>query len=281
MTNQTSKIIYTFTDEAPALATYSLLPIIKTFTNAANVAVELSDISLAGRIIANFPEYLTEAQRQSDELAALGALAQTPEANIIKLPNVSASIPQLEAAIKELQANGYALPDYPAEPQNEAEEAIKAQYANVLGSAVNPVLREGNSDRRVAAAVKTFAQNNPHRVGKWVPESKTHIAHMESSDFYGSEQSVILKTADDVTIKLVADNGSETVLKESTAVLPGEVIDGSFMSVKALRAFYEKEINDVEDGLLLSLHLKATMMKVSDPIMFGHAVTIYYKDVFD
>ena len=281
MTNQTSKIIYTFTDEAPALATYSLLPIIKTFTNAANVAVELSDISLAGRIIANFPEYLTEAQRQSDELAALGALAQTPEANIIKLPNVSASIPQLEAAIKELQANGYALPDYPADPQNEAEEAIKAQYANVLGSAVNPVLREGNSDRRVAAAVKTFAQNNPHRVGKWVPESKTHIAHMESGDFYGSEQSVILKTADDVTIKLVADNGSETVLKESTAVLPGEVIDGSFMSAKALRAFYEKEINDVEDGLLLSLHLKATMMKVSDPIMFGHAVTIYYKDVFE
>ncbi len=281
MTNQTSKIIYTFTDEAPALATYSLLPIIKTFTNAANVAVELSDISLAARIIANFPENLTEAQRQSDELAELGKLAQTPEANIIKLPNVSASVPQLEAAIKELQANGYDIPDYPAEPQNEAEAAIKTRYAKVLGSAVNPVLREGNSDRRVAAAVKTFAKNNPHRVGKWVPESKTHVAHMDGGDFYGSEQSVVLETADNIQIKLVADDGSETVLKASTPLLPGEVIDGSFMSAKALRAFYQKEINDVEDGVLLSLHLKATMMKVSDPIMFGHAVTIYYKDVFE
>lgn len=281
MTNQTSKIIYTFTDEAPALATYSFLPIIKTFTNAAHVAVELSDISLAGRIIANFPENLTEEQRQSDELAELGELAQTPEANIIKLPNVSASVPQLEAAIKELQANGYNIPDYPAEPQNEAEAAIKTRYAKVLGSAVNPVLREGNSDRRVAAAVKTFAKNNPHRVGKWVPESKTHVAHMDSGDFYGSEKSVILETADNVQIKLVTDDGSEIILKASLPLLPGEVIDGSFMSAKALRAFYEKEINDVEDGVLLSLHLKATMMKVSDPVMFGHAVTIYYKDVFE
>ena len=281
MTDQTSKIIYTFTDEAPALATYSFLPIIKTFTNAANVAVELSDISLAGRIIANFPENLTDAQRQSDELAELGELAQTPEANIIKLPNVSASVPQLEAAIKELQTNGYNIPDYPADPKNDAEAAIKAQYANALGSAVNPVLREGNSDRRVAAAVKTFAQTHPHRVGKWSSDSKTHIAHMDGGDFYGSEQSAVLEAADDVQIKLVATDGSETVLKASTPVLAGEVIDGSFVSVKALRAFYEKEIAATEDGTLLSLHLKATMMKVSDPIMFGHAVTIYYKDVFE
>ncbi len=281
MTTQTSKIIYTFTDEAPALATYSFLPIIKTFTNAANVAVELSDISLAGRIIANFPEYLTEAQRQSDALTELGQLAQTPEANIIKLPNVSASVPQLEAAITELQANGYALPSYPANPQNDDETAIKAQYAIALGSAVNPVLREGNSDRRVAAAVKTFAQNNPHPVGKWSSDSKTHIAHMDGGDFYASEQSVVLEVDDDVKIKLIADDGSETILKASTPVLAGELIDGSFMSVKALRAFYGKEINSVENGVLLSLHLKATMMKVSDPIMFGHAVTTYYKAVFE
>ncbi|MCB9419583.1 MAG: NADP-dependent isocitrate dehydrogenase [Ardenticatenaceae bacterium] len=281
MTNQTSKIIYTFADEAPALATYSLLPIIKTFTNAANVAVELSDISLAGRIIANFPENLTEAQRQPDELAQLGKLSQTPEANIIKLPNISASIPQLLAAIKELQAHGYNIPDYPAEPQNEAEAAIQARYAKVLGSAVNPVLREGNSDRRVAAAVKAYAKKHPHRVGKWVPESKTHVAHMDSGDFYGSEKSVVLETADNVQIKLVAKDGREIILKERLPLLPGEVIDGSFMSAKALRSFYEKEVNNVEDGVLLSLHLKATMMKVSDPIMFGHAVTVYYKDVFE
>ena len=282
MTNQTSKIIYTFTDEAPALATYSFLPIIETFTNAANVAVETSDISLAGRIIANFPENLTEEQRQPDALAQLGELAKTPEANIIKLPNISASIPQLTAAIKELQSQGYDLPDYPAEPQNEAEAAIKARYAKVLGSAVNPVLREGNSDRRVAAAVKQFAQKHPHRVGAWTPDSKSHVAHMSEGDFFGSEQSVVIEEAGDVKIELVGDDGSVTVLKEKTAVLAGEVIDGSYMSIKALRAFYEKEINAAkEEDILLSLHVKATMMKVSDPILFGHAVTIYYKDVFE
>ncbi len=281
MTSQTSKIIYTFTDEAPALATYSFLPIIKTFTNAANVAVELSDISLAGRIIANFPENLTEEQRQPDELAALGKLTEKPEANIIKLPNISASIPQLLAAIKELQANEYDIPNYPAEPQNEAEEAIKARYAKVLGSAVNPVLRQGNSDRRVAPAVKQYAKKHPHRVGKWSPDSKTRIAHMDGGDFYGSEKSAVMAAADDVQIKLVTTNGEEIILKESLPLLPGEVIDGSFMSAKALRAFYEKEMESVEDDVLLSLHLKATMMKVSDPIMFGHAVTVYYKDVFE
>jgi len=280
MSNPTSKIVYTFTDEAPALATYSFLPIIKTFTNAANVAVELSDISLAARILAQFPDRLTDAQRQSDELAALGELAKTPAANIIKLPNVSASVPQLTAAIAELQASGYAIPDYPADPQNDAEAAIKAQYANALGSAVNPVLREGNSDRRVAAAVKTFAQNNPHRVGKWSSDSKTHIAHMEGGDFYGSEKSVVMEGDDDLKITLVTADG-DVVLKESTPVLTGEVIDSAFMSANALRAFYAKEIAAVEDGTLLSLHLKATMMKVSDPIMFGHAVTTYYQAVFE
>ncbi len=282
MTNQTSKIIYTFTDEAPALATYSFLPIIKTFTNAANVAVETSDISLAGRIIANFPENLTEEQRQPDALAELGELAQTPEANIIKLPNISASIPQLTAAIKELQDQGYDIPDYPAEPQNEAEEAIKARYAKVLGSAVNPVLREGNSDRRVAAAVKKYAQTHPHPVGAWSPDSRSHVVHMEEGDFYGSEQSVVIEEAGNVRFELVADDGTTTVLKEKLAVLKGEVLDASVMSVKALRAFYEKEINAAkEEDILLSLHVKATMMKVSDPILFGHAVTIYYKDVFE
>ena len=281
MSNQTSKIIYTFTDEAPALATYSFLPIIKTFTNAANVAVELSDISLAARILAQFPDKLTDAQRVPDTLAELGALTQEPDANIIKLPNVSASVPQLEAAIKELQASGYAIPDYPADPKNDDEAAIKARYAVALGSAVNPVLREGNSDRRVAAAVKKFAQTHPHRVGKWSSDSKTHVSHMDDGDFRASEKSVILDAADDVQIKLVAADGSETVLKESLPLLPGEVIDGSFMSVKALRAFYAKQIAATEDGTLLSLHLKATMMKVSDPVMFGHAVTVYYKDVFE
>ena len=213
MTNQTSKIIYTFTDEAPALATYSFLPIIETFTNAANVAVETSDISLAGRIIANFPENLTEEQRQPDALAQLGDLAKTPEANIIKLPNISASIPQLTAAIKELQSQGYNLPDYPAEPQNEEEAAIKARYAKVLGSAVNPVLREGNSDRRVAAAVKKFAQKHPHRVGAWSPDSKSHVAHMSEGDFFDSEQSVVIAEAGDVKIELVGEDGAVTVLK--------------------------------------------------------------------
>ncbi len=282
MTNSTSKIIYTFTDEAPALATYSFLPIIKAFTDAANVTVETSDISLAGRIIANFPEHLTEAQRQSDALTELGELAKTPEANIIKLPNISASIPQLTAAIKELQSQGYNIPNYPADPQNEAEAAIKARYAKVLGSAVNPVLREGNSDRRVAAAVKQYAQKHPHPMGQWQPDSKSHVAHMSEGDFYSSEQSVVISQAGHVKIELVAEDGSVTMLKEKTAVLEDEVIDAAVMSCEALRAFYETEINKAKDeNILLSLHVKATMMKVSDPILFGHAVAIYYQDVFE
>ena len=276
-----AKIIYTFTDEAPALATYSFLPIIELFTDAAGVAVELADISLAGRIIANFPDHLTEAQRQPDALTQLGELAKTPAANIIKLPNISASIPQLTAAISELQAKGYAVPDYPANPQNDAEAAIKKRYAKALGSAVNPVLREGNSDRRVADAVKADAQAHPHRVGKWAADSRTHVAHMDGGDFYESELSAVVAEAGDVKIEHVAADGTTTVLKASTPVLADEVIDASVMRVKALRDYYAKEIAATEDGVLLSLHVKATMMKVSDPILFGHAVTIYYQAVFD
>ena len=280
MTN--AKIIYTKTDEAPALATYSLLPIIKAFTKAAGINVETRDISLAGRIIAAFPENLTEEQQQSDDLAELGQLAKTPEANIIKLPNISASIPQLSDAITELQSQGYDIPDYPEEAETDEEKEIKARYGKILGSAVNPVLREGNSDRRVAAPVKQYAQNNPHSMGKWSSDSKSHVAHMDADDFYGSEQSVIMPSEDDVKIEFVAKDGSVSVLKASTKLQAGEVIDSTRMSVKALRAFYEKEIADAkEQGVLLSLHLKATMMKVSDPVMFGHAVTVYYKDVFD
>jgi isocitrate dehydrogenase len=280
MTAQTSRIIYTLTDEAPALATYSFLPIVQAFAQAAKVSIETSDISLAGRIIANFPEGLTAEQQQPDALALLGKLAQTPAANIIKLPNISASLPQLIAAIQELQEQGYNIPDYPAEPKDEAEQAIKLRYAKILGSAVNPVLREGNSDRRVAAAVKQYAQKNPHRVGTWAKDSKSHVAHMENGDFYGSEQSVVVPEAGMVKIELVA-NGAVTVLKEQTAVTAGEIIDATVMSVAALRAFYEKEIKAAKDeDILLSLHVKATMMKVSDPILFGHAVTVYYQEVF-
>ncbi|MEA5489719.1 MULTISPECIES: NADP-dependent isocitrate dehydrogenase [Pseudanabaena] len=282
MSNQTSKITYTFTDEAPALATYSLLPIVQAFTKAADIEVELKDISLAGRIIANFPEYLTESQRQPDALAELGALAQTPEAYIIKLPNISASLPQLTAAIAELQAKGYNIPNYPADPQTEEEKAIKAKYSKVLGSAVNPVLREGNSDRRVASAVKEFAQKRPHSVGAWSKDSKSHVAHMTEGDFYGSEKSVVISKAGVVKIELTTADGSTQVLKEKTTVLEGEVIDASVMSVKALREFYAQEIAKAkEEDILLSLHVKATMMKISDPILFGHAVTVYYQDVFE
>jgi isocitrate dehydrogenase len=278
----TSKIIYTETDEAPALATYSLLPIIKTFTEAAGIAVETRDISLAGRIIANFPEKLTDAQRQPDALAELGELAQTPEANIIKLPNISASIPQLTAAIKELQTQGYDIPDYPEEATSAAEKDAKARYAKVLGSAVNPVLREGNSDRRVASAVKEYAQKNPHRMGAWSAASKSHVAHMESGDFYGSEKSAVIAKAGKVAIELVDSDGNTTVLKEETAVQAGEVIDASVMSAAALRAFYAAQIQDAKDkDVLFSLHLKATMMKVSDPILFGHAVAVYYQEALE
>ncbi|MEL6553441.1 MAG: NADP-dependent isocitrate dehydrogenase [Cyanobacteria bacterium J06621_11] len=276
------KIVYTYTDEAPALATASFLPIVQAFTGAADVEVELSDISLAGRILANFPENLTADQQKPDALSQLGTLAQTPEANIIKLPNISASVPQLLGAIAELQEKGYNVPSYPADPQNEAEAAIKKRYAKVLGSAVNPVLREGNSDRRVAAAVKEYAQKNPHKVGAWTAKSKSHVAHMEADDFYGSERSVVLEQAGSVRIELVNTDGSVIVLKESMPVLEKEVLDAAVMSVKALRAFYEQEISAAQaEDVLLSLHVKATMMKVSDPILFGHAVTVYFKDLFE
>ncbi|RNI31730.1 NADP-dependent isocitrate dehydrogenase [Rufibacter latericius] len=279
---KTAKIIYTITDEAPALATQSFLPIVKAFTKAADIDVETRDISLAARILATFPDHLRENQAQSDDLTYLGELAKTPEANIIKLPNISASIPQLTAAIKELQAQGYNIPDYPADAKTDAEKEIKARYGKVLGSAVNPVLREGNSDRRVADAVKQYARKNPHSMGAWTSDSKSHVAHMAEGDFYGSEQSVVIDQASDVKIEFVAADGTTTVLKDKLALKAGEVIDASRMSKKALRAFYEKEIADAKaSGLLLSLHLKATMMKVSDPIMFGHAVTVFFKDVFE
>ncbi|WP_192822020.1 NADP-dependent isocitrate dehydrogenase [Rufibacter sp. LB8] len=279
--SNTAKIIYTITDEAPALATQSFLPIVKAFTKAAGIDVETRDISLAGRILATFPENLTEEQRQADDLAELGELAKTPEANIIKLPNISASVPQLTQAIKELQAQGYNIPDYPATPKDDAETEIKSRYAKVLGSAVNPVLREGNSDRRVADAVKQYARKNPHSMGAWSADSKSHVAHMTEGDFYGSEQSVTVEQAGAVKIEFVAEDGSTKTLKENISLKAGEVIDSSVMSKKALRAFLEKEIADAKaQGVLFSLHLKATMMKVSDPIMFGHAVTVFFKDVF-
>lgn len=276
-----AKIIYTKVDEAPALATYSLLPIINAFTKPAGIAVETRDISLAGRILANFPEHLQPAQRQSDDLAELGELAKTPDANIIKLPNISASVPQLKAAIKEMRDQGYSLPDYPDEPKNPEEKAIRARYGKVLGSAVNPVLREGNSDRRVSPSVKQYAKKHPHSMGKWSAESRSHVAHMSGGDFYSSEKSVVIARAGKIRIEFIDEKGVSSVLKETLAVLEGEVIDASVMNCRALREFFEKEISDARaKGVLLSLHLKATMMKVSDPIMFGHAVTVYYKDVF-
>ncbi|MGB5444272.1 MAG: NADP-dependent isocitrate dehydrogenase, partial [Psychromonas sp.] len=282
MTDKSAKIIYTQTDEAPALATHSLLPIVNAFTQAADIKVETRDISLAARIIANFPDNLTAQQKQSDALAELGELAKTPQANIIKLPNVSASIPQLHAAIKELQAHGFDIPNYPEDAKTDAQKAVKARYAKVLGSAVNPVLREGNSDRRVADAVKQYAQDHPHRMGAWSKDSKSHVANMLEGDFYGSEQSVVLSQDDDLKIEFISDSGDITVLKASTPVLKDEVIDASVMSCAALRAFFEAEMQDAkENNIMLSLHLKATMMKVSDPIMFGHAVTVYFKDVFN
>lgn len=277
----TSKIIYTITDEAPALATFSLLPIVEAFASAANVDVETRDISLAGRIIAHFPEYLSEDLRIGDSLAELGELAKTPEANIIKLPNISASIPQLQAAIEELKAKGYTLPDYPESPKTSEEEAVKATYAKVLGSAVNPVLREGNSDRRAPASVKQYARTNPHSMGAWASDSKSHVSHMDNGDFYGSELSVTVENAQKVNIEFVAQDGTTSVLKADLALLDGEIIDASVMSKQALVAFYEKEINAAKDqDVLLSLHMKATMMKVSDPVIFGYAVRVFYADVF-
>jgi isocitrate dehydrogenase len=276
-----AKIIYTLTDEAPALATYSLLPIVQAFTAAAGCAVETRDISLAGRILAQFPERLSKSQVVADDLTELGEIAKTPDANIIKLPNISASVPQLQGAIKELRAQGYDLPDFPGEPKDEAEQAVKAKYAKVQGSAVNPVLREGNSDRRVAASVKQYARKHPHSMGKWSKDSKSHVASMAGGDFYSSEQSVIVTKAGKLKIELTGNRGEKTVLKDGIGVKEGDVIGASSMSRRALRDFYAKQIADAKaKGLLLSLHLKATMMKVSDPIMFGHCVEVFYEDVF-
>ncbi len=277
-----SKIIYTKTDEAPALATYSLLPIIKAFAAPAGVEVETRDISLAGRIIASFPDFLTKEQQIGDALTELGELAKKPEANIIKLPNISASVPQLMAAIKELQSHGYALPNYPDEPKNEKEADIKKRYDKIKGSAVNPVLREGNSDRRAPKAVKNYAKANPHRMGAWTSDSKTHVATMTHGDFRSNEKSVTVPEATDVKIELVSNDGSVTVLKESTPLQAKEIIDATVMSKKALVEFLQEEIQDAKDeNILFSLHMKATMMKVSDPIIFGHAVNVFFKDIFD
>ena len=282
MTTKTSKIIWTQIDEAPALATYSLLPIVQAFTKGTGVEVETRDISVAGRIIASFPENLKPEQRIPDYLGQLGELAKTPEANIIKLPNVSASLPQLKEAIAELQAHGYDVPSYPENPQNDAEKAIQARYARCLGSAVNPVLREGNSDRRSPPAVKAFSRKNPHKLGAWSRDSKAHVAHMTADDFYGHETSLTVPKATTYRIEFVDAAGKATVVKKDAPLVEGEVIDSTFMSVKALRKFIEEQIEDARSkGVLFSVHLKATMMKVSDPVMFGHFVTVFFKDVFE
>src|SRR6185437_16031314 len=276
------KILYTFTDEAPALATRSLLPMVQAFTGSAEIVVETRDISLAGRILANFPDNLTEAQRQSDDLHELGELAKTPAANIIKLPNISASLPQLKAAIAELRAQGYGVPDYPEDPKDDEQKKVKARYAKVLGSAVNPVLREGNSDRRVANAVKQYARKHPHSMGAWTRESRTHVAHMQGGDFYENEQSASIESERALRIEFRDRSGNASVLKEGIKVQKHELIGSTFMRCAALREFYEVQMQEARSqDLLLSLHLKATMMKVSDPIMFGHAVSVYYRDAFE
>jgi len=278
----TQKIIYTMVDEAPALATYSLLPIIQAFTKAADISVETRDISLAGRILSHFPENLSADQKISDNLSELGKLALKPEANIIKLPNISASLPQLKAAIKELQSQGFEIPDYPETPETDSDKEVGVRYDKILGSAVNPVLREGNSDRRAAASVKQFARNNPHKMGVWSATSKTHVAHMSTNDFYGSEKSVTVTEAGNVLIEFVNGNSQTTILKKNIILQAGEIIDASTMSRRTLRVFFEEQMEDAKkQGVLLSLHLKATMMKISDPIMFGHAVSVYYKDVLE
>ncbi len=282
MVQEKSKIIWTETDEAPALATYSLLPIVNAFTHAAGIVVETRDISLSSRIISNFPEYLTDEQKEADELAYLGELVEKSEANVIKLPNVSASIPQLIAAVKELQEKGYNLPDYPEYPSNEAEKALNAKYAKCLGSAVNPVLRQGNSDRRVAPSVKANAQRNPKKLGPWTADSKTHVANMSHGDFYENEKTIVMSEAGDVRFEFVDKAGNVSVLKEKLSLQKDEVFDTTFMSVKALREFIAQEIEDAKkNDTLFSVHLKATMMKVSDPIMFGHFVSVFFKDVFE
>src|SRR5215471_10367344 len=282
MPTDPGKIIWTEIDEAPALATYSLLHIIRKFTGGTGITIEIADISLAGRILANFPENLTPAQRVPDWLTQLGEVAKRPEANIIKLPNISASVPQLKAAIRELQGKGYQVPDYPENPTSPAEQAIKARYAKVLGSAVNPVLREGNSDRRAAGAVKAYAKKHPHKLGPWTPASKAHVATMGAGDFAGNEKSVTVPEATTVRIEFVDASGKVTVLKDKLALKAGEVIDGTFMSSKALVSFLDAQIEDArKQGVLFSIHLKATMMKVSDPIIFGFAVRTFFKEVFD
>lgn len=276
----TPKIIYTLTDEAPALATRSLLPIVQTFAKSAGITVETRDISLAGRIIALFPDYLDDSQKLGDALSELGALAVQPEANIIKLPNISASMPQLKAAIKELQDQGYKLPDYPDAPANDTERDVKARYDKVKGSAVNPVLREGNSDRRAPLSVKNYARKHPHKMGAWTADSKSHVAHMDSGDFYGTEKSALIAEAGDVKIELTAVDGTKTVLKEKTPVKAGEIIDAAVLSTAKLKTFLQAQIDDARaQGVLFSVHLKATMMKVSDPVIFGHVVSVFYKDV--
>ncbi|MDO6712130.1 NADP-dependent isocitrate dehydrogenase [Aliiglaciecola sp. 2_MG-2023] len=282
MTTSKSKIIYTKTDEAPALATYSLLPIVRKFATAADIEVEVSDISLAARILAIFPDYLTDEQKVPDALSILGDLTQSPETNIIKLPNISASIPQLKAAIKELQDNGFALPEFPENPQTDEEKEIRNQYGKVLGSSVNPVLREGNSDRRAPTAVKNYAKKHPHSMGSWSQASRTHVAHMHGGDFYSGEKSVTVEKAGHVRIEFTDTAGNKTTLKPRVDLLAGEVIDGMCMSKKALCKFFEEQIQDAkETGILFSLHVKATMMKVSHPIVFGHCVKVFYKELFD
>ena len=276
------KIIYTLTDEAPALATRSLLPVVQAFVGTCGIEVETRDISLAARILAAFPDFLKDNQKQHDALAELGQLAKTPEANLIKLPNISASVPQAKATIAELQAKGYAIPDYPDDPENDAEADIKKRYAKVMGSAVNPVLREGNSDRRAPNAVKQYARSNPHSMGKWSADSKSHVAHMPDGDFVSNEKSTTFDAADDLKVQLVATDGTTTVLKESIPVLAGEVVDATAMDCGKLDKFLAEQIADAKaQGILFSLHMKATMMKVSDPIIFGHAVKAYFQDVFD
>src|SRR3974390_1977391 len=276
------EIMWTKVDEAPALATYSLLPIVEAFVGAAGVSVKEKDISLAGRIIATFPEKLTPAQRINDELTELGELATRPEANIIKLPNISASIPQLKAAIKELQGKGYNVPDYPDNATTDAEKDIKSRYAKVFGSVVNPVLREGNSDRRAAGAVKQYARNNPHKMGAWSSDSKSHVAYMSGGDFYGSEVATTIAAATNARIELVGGDGAVSVLKAKTPLQAGEIIDASVMNRKALRAFFAAQIDAAKkDGVLFSLHVKTTMMKISDPILFGHCVSVFFADVFE
>ncbi len=275
-------IIYTLTDEAPALATYSLLPIIRAFTSAAGVSVETRDISLAGRVLAAVPEYLGADQKVSDDLAELGELVKQPDANVVKLPNISASLPQLVATIKELQSQGYPIPDYPEEPRTDEERAVKAAYDRVKGSAVNPVLREGNSDRRAAKSVKEYARKHPHSMGAWSTDSKSHIASMDEGDYFGSERSMTLSAATTASIQFTAANGGTTILKDSLPLLEGEVIDAAVMRKEALRTFIAREIEDArKKGVLFSVHLKATMMKISDPIIFGHVLAVYFRDVFE